>query len=109
MNDPSLARFIDRLKSGGVLFINSSIVKSEIKRDDVAVVRAPVTELSLEMGNPKVINIIMLGVYIGYTEVIPAEIIAKTIEKKIGAKKPDLVPLNLEAFNKGLEIGRSQR
>ena len=109
MNDPSLARFIDRLKSGGVLFINSSIVKSEIKRDDVAVVKAPVTELSIEMGNPKVINIIMLGVYIGYTEVIPADMIAAMIKKKIGAKKPDLVPLNLEAFNKGLEIGKSQR
>ena len=107
MNDPSLNKFIDKLKSGGTLFINSSIVKSEIRRDDIEVVEAPVTEMSLEMGNPKVLNIIMLGVYIGYTEVIPQEVILEGIRKKLGKKKPELLPLNEEAFNKGLEIGKA--
>lgn len=109
MNDPSLHRFIDRLQEGGTLFINSSIVKSPIDRDDIKVIKAPVTEMSIEMGNPKVINIIMLGVYIGYTEVIDEDIILGTIKEKIGAKKPDLVPLNEEAFRKGLEIGKAAK
>ena len=93
---------------GGTLFINSSIVKSEIARDDIQVVKVPVTEMALEMGNPKVLNIIMLGVYIGYTEVIAPEIVWETIEHKL-ASKPKLLPLNKIAFEKGLEIGRSQR
>lgn len=109
MNDPSLNKFIDKLKAGGTLFINSSIVKSEIRRDDIHVVEAPVTEMSLEMGNPKVLNIIMLGVYIGYTEVIPQEVILEAIRKKLGKKKPELLPLNEEAFNRGLEIGKAAR
>ena len=70
MNGPSLVRFLPTLKRGGTLFINSSIVPDEIDRGDVKVVRAPVTELALEMGNAKVLNVIMLGVYVGYTEVI---------------------------------------
>jgi len=106
MNDPSLSRFIDRLKPNGTLFINSSIVKSPVTRTDIKVVKAPVTELALEMGNPKVINIIMLGVYIGYTQVIPEDVMLEEIKKKLGAKKPALVPLNVEAFNRGLAIGR---
>ena len=72
------------------------------------VVKAPVTELALEMGNAKVLNVIMLGVYIGYTEVIAPEIVWNTIEHKLG-KKPKLLPLNKAAFEKGLEIGRAQR
>ena len=108
MNNPSLNKFICKLKRGGTLFINDSIVTDEITRDDIRVVRAPVTELALEIGNAKVLNIIMLGVYIGYTEVIAPEIVWETIEHKLSSK-PKLLPLNRIAFEKGLEIGRSQR
>ena len=88
---------------------NSSIVPEEdIDRTDVKVVKAPVTEMALEMGNAKVLNVIMLGVYVGYTEVVSPEVVWGTIEHKL-AKKAKLLPLNKEAFEKGLEIGRSQR
>ncbi|MTK10249.1 MAG: pyruvate ferredoxin oxidoreductase [Hungatella sp.] len=108
MNGPSLNRFIKTLKPGGTLFINSSIVSEETGRTDIKVVKAPVTEMALEMGNSKVLNIIMLGVYIGFTGVVSPEVVWDTIEHKLG-KKPKLLPLNKEAFEKGLEMGRSQR
>lgn len=108
MNGPSLNKFLGTLKPGGTLFINSSIVDDNIPRDDVKIVEAPVTEMALEMGNAKVLNVIMLGVYVGYTEVVPADVVWNTIEHKLG-KKPKLLPLNKQAFEKGLEIGRSQR
>ena len=94
MNDPSLNKFIGNSDPG---------------RDDITVVKAPVTEMSLEMGNPKVLNIIMLGVYIGYTEVVSEEVILEGIRNKIGKKKPQLLPLNEEAFAKGLAIGKAAR
>ena len=108
MNGPSLNKFLGTLKPGGTLFINSSIVDDNIPRDDVKIVEAPVTEMAPEMGNAKVLNVIMLGVYVGYTEVVPADVVWSTIEHKLG-KKPKLLPLNKQAFEKGLEIGRSQR
>lgn len=108
MNEPSLDKFIGTLKEGGTLFVNSSIVKKEVTRNDIKVVSAPVTELALELGNAKVLNVIMLGVYVGYTDVIAPEIVWGTIESKLG-KKPKLLPLNKEAFEKGLEIGKSQK
>ena len=108
LNGPSLKKFLPTLKKGGNLFINSSIVTDEIGRDDVTLIKAPVTELALEMGNAKVLNVIMLGVYVGYTEVIEPAIVWNTIEHKL-ASKAKLLPLNKAAFDKGLEIGRSFR
>jgi len=108
MNGPSLQKFLPTLKSGGTLFINSSIVKDEIGRNDIKLVKAPVTELALELGNAKVLNVIMLGVYIGYSEVVSPTVVWDTIEHKLGSK-PKLLPLNKMAFEKGLEMGRSQR
>lgn len=108
MNDASLNKFLYKLLPGGTLYINSSIVTTEVTREDIKVVKAPVTELALELGNSKVLNIIMLGVYIGYTEVIPAEVVWNTIEHKL-SKKPTLLPLNKRAFEMGMELGRKQK
>ena len=96
MNGPSLKKFIGTLKSGGTLFINSSIVSDDIGRDDVKLVKA------------QVLNVIMLGVYVGYTEVIDPAIVWQTIEHKLSSK-PKLLPLNKQAFEKGLELGRAQK
>ena len=108
MNAPSLAKFLRALKPGGNLFINSSIVTGPIEREDVHVIKAPVTELALEMGNAKVLNVIMLGVYVGYTQVVPEDVVWSTIEHKL-CKKPALLPLNRQAFELGLKLGREQR
>jgi 2-oxoglutarate ferredoxin oxidoreductase subunit gamma len=108
MNGPSLDRFIGVLKKGGNLFINSSIVKDEIARKDVAVVKAPVTELALEMGAPRILNVVMLGVYVGYTDILDEKAVKETLLQQLG-KKENLISLNEEAFHKGLEIGKKQR
>ncbi|QYR64064.1 2-oxoacid:acceptor oxidoreductase family protein [Fusobacterium animalis] len=108
MNNASLEKFLKTLKKGGNLFINSSIIKNDIKRGDINVIKAPVTELALEMGNSKVLNVIMLGVYVGYTGIISPEIVWKTIESKLSGK-PKLLPLNKIAFEKGIEIGKSKK
>jgi 2-oxoglutarate ferredoxin oxidoreductase subunit gamma len=39
MNQPSLVRFQNQIESGGVIFINSSLVELEITRGDVEVVK----------------------------------------------------------------------
>ena len=83
-------------------------MKSEITREDIRVVKVPVTEMALDMGNAKVLNIIMLGAYVGYTQVVPEDVVWQTIEHKLG-RKPALLPLNKRAFEAGLQIGREAR
>lgn len=106
MNDISFRSFIGSVKPGGTVLANSSLVTTESARKDVIVVKAPVTDIANEMGNPKAINLIMLGVYIGYTNAVEPEIIEETIKAKLGRKRPELLPLNIDAFRRGLKIGR---
>ncbi len=108
MNGPSLDKFLPRLKQGGRLFINSSIVSAENIPAELELVQAPVTEMALELGSSKVLNVIMLGVYLGYTHVIDPAVVWESIEEKL-ASKPKLMPLNRQAFSMGLEIGEKQR
>ena len=108
MNEPSLDKFLPRLKKGGRLFVNSSIVKAEIGRDDITVVKAPVTDMALELGNGKVLNVLMLGVYVGYTAVLDEKLVWNLVEHKLGSKV-ELLEMNRSAFEQGLKLGKDAR
>ena len=104
MNEPSARTFLDNLKPGGVVFVNSSIVKDNIPRDDITIIRAPVTELALKIGDARILNVIMLGVFVGYTQMLSPEIIWKTIAKK-KFSNVQVYEWNRQAFEIGLKIG----
>ena len=108
MNGPSLHKFLPNLKPGGNLFVNSTIVKDRIDREDIRIIEAPVTQMAIDMKNERALNVIMLGVYVGATDAVPEEVIIKGIEHKFYAKK-ELINPNVDAFKKGLQIGREYR
>lgn len=105
MNQMSLDKFLPNLLPGGTLFVNSTICTGEISRTDIDVIKLPVTDLAIELGDVKVANLIMLGAYIGYTNLFPPETMLETLAHKLG-KKPEMAALNEKAFNKGLELGK---
>ena len=108
MNGPSLHKFLPNLKPGGTLFVNSTIVTEEIERDDIKIVKAPATQMAIDINNPRALNVIMLGVYVGATDAVPEEVIVKVIEHKFQAK-PHLIAPNVDAFKMGLELGKQQK
>lgn len=107
MNGPSLHKFLGNLKPGGTLLVNSTIVTEPIERDDIKIIKAPVTQMAIDLNNERALNVIMLGVYVGATDAVPEEVIVKGIEHKF-EKKPALIGPNVDAFKMGLEIGRKQ-
>lgn len=108
MNDVSMVKFRQNVKSGGIIFTNSSLVHSGAERDDVTVVPIPVTEMALELGSLKVLNIVMLGAYIGYTGLIEENLVLDCILRLLG-KKPEFIEMNKTAFAKGLAAGKAAK
>lgn len=108
MNDVSMVKFQGNVKDGGIIFTNSSLVKSGVENDAVTVVPIPVTEMAMELGSLKVLNIVMLGAYIGYTQLIDENLVLDCILRLLG-KKPEFIELNKKAFAMGLEAGRNAR
>lgn len=104
MNRPSLDKFEERLIPGGKLFINSSIVDRQAKREDVAVYYIPCSELALELDNARVANIVMLGAYIQATGCVRAESVLAALTQKLGAKHPDALAVNQLALLRGAAL-----
>lgn len=109
LNEASMERFKDAVAPGGTVVVNSTIVKNIPKYDDITVVEVDAGNIAIELGNPKVMNLVVTGAIIGVSDILPVDNVLQTAFKKLGAKRPELNPLNEAAFRRGLEIGKAAK
>jgi 2-oxoglutarate ferredoxin oxidoreductase subunit gamma len=100
MNRPSLEKFVDTVKPGGVVLINSSLIDIGAGRDDVDALLVPTNEIAAEAGSAKAANIVALGAFVARSNIIEFEIIKEAVKREFG-KKPKLIPLNMDALERG--------
>ncbi len=101
MNLPSLDKFEPAVKSGGIIFVNQSIVDRKVTREDVKAVYVPSMEIASEIGNPRVANMAMLGAFIEATKLMSYETIVAMLRQLFTGPKAHLVALNEEALKRG--------
>ena len=104
LNQQSFDRFVLNVKSGGTIVANSTLVAETKPRADINYVFAPMGKLANELGTSKVTNIVSLGVLSSVADIISKEMLKSAIEKVIGSKKNDLLPLNMKALDAGAEL-----
>ena len=103
MNQPSMIRFQNQLQSGGVLFINSSLVEAEIPRGDITVVNVPASDIAEEMGSPKSANMVMLGAFIKKSNLVSFASIVQGLKSTLG-KKQKQIAINERALQAGYNL-----
>jgi len=103
MNAPSLFTFQNKVASGGIVFINSSIIDARPIRQDIKTLLVPCTDMAQELGNNRVANIIMMGAFIKKSDVVSPEIYLKSLETIMGSRKKTLAEINRKAFAAGFD------
>lgn len=105
LNTPAIDKFEDRIKPGGLLLVNSSIVPEDrTYRDDIKVVKVPATDIAQELENPRGVNIVMLGAMAANSDLFTPEYLEAAIDHFF-AKKGKNNPKNALCFRKGVEAG----
>jgi 2-oxoglutarate ferredoxin oxidoreductase subunit gamma len=108
MNNPSLEAFEPKLKSGGLLFINSNLVTREVKRKDIEVVAVPANDAAVEAGEKRAANMAILGAYVAKTGIITEEDLINGFRELFGAKT-EYLNVNMKAFEKGMKFSGIQQ
>lgn len=103
MNLPSLDKFEVDIKAGGNIIINSSLIERKTKRDDLKAYYIPANDIAVELGNPKVANMIMLGAYLELTKVVSVDSVMTALKKIFGESKAHLMKINEDALAKGAQ------
>lgn len=102
LNEPSLTKFEAGVLPGGSVFVNSDVVTDKVSRPDLTAYYIPCAKIAEEIGNPKVANMVMLGAYVAGTKILKPETIERMIAQMFSGPKAKLVPLNIEAFRRGM-------
>ena len=103
MNLPSLEKYVDTIVPGGIVIIDSSIVKADVVRDDIKVIRIDASRIAEENGLEGAANMVILGRLFKETGFCSAENLDLGLQKSIPAKKVDLLGNNRKAIALGIE------
>jgi len=105
LNRPSLEKFGPRVRPGGLLLINSSLIDISSERTDIELLHVPANEIAIEEGTGKAANMAMLGAYLGRTGTVRLETIEQLLRKRFG-RKPEILDINLRTLWRGYELGQ---
>ncbi len=96
MNQPSLEKFAPTVKAGGVIIYDAQIPVEFDLPKDVTVYAFPAAEIATSQGVPKAANTALLGSLLALDLIGLPEDVVLTALKDSFAKKPQLVPKNIE-------------
>ena len=102
LNEPSLVKIEAGVLPGGTVFVNSDVVTDKVSRPDLTAYYIPCSKIAEEVGNPKASNMVMLGAYVAATKILKPETIETMIQEMFTGPKAKFVPLNIEAFRRGM-------
>ena len=103
LNQQSFDKFVQRVKAGGTIVANSTLVAKSEPRSDISYIFAPMGDLANGLGSSKVTNMVALGVLSSVADVVDKEFLALGFAKVMGEKKKDLLPLNQKALEAGFK------
>jgi len=106
MNLPSLEKFGPRVRPGGVIVVNSSMMDREYERADCVVVPVDARRIAIDAEAERAQNLVMLGAYLGVTDAVPYEAIERVIRETFTGRKARFVPGNIAALRRGIAEGR---
>jgi len=101
MNKPSFEKFAPRVKAGGKLFVDSTLVDLQTDRTDMEVISIPATGMAEENGLKGFANVILMGKIIKDTGLFAYDDFVNYLVGSIPPAKEALIEKN----KKALELG----
>lgn len=104
LNQPSLDRFENKVKPGGTIIYDGYGILTPPRRKDVTVYRIDAMDAAAEMKAAQVFNMIVLGGLLKIRPVTKLEHVMDALRKTLPERHHHLLPMNMQAIKKGMEI-----
>lgn len=109
--------FENRVREGGMIILESTGLNEVVAGKGAEILRVPSIEVAANIGDTLVSSMVLLGAYVGATDILPADSIERELETRFGvtetgiaaAEKQMVLTHNLEAFRRGLRIGEDYK
>ena len=106
MNLPSLEKFVNTVKPGGIVFINSSLIPVRSDRKDIIQLVVPINDIAIKAGNIRASNIVALAAFAAKSKLVDLDLLKDCIKEEFAAKAK-IIPLNMKAFDAGVNFANN--
>jgi 2-oxoglutarate ferredoxin oxidoreductase subunit gamma len=103
MNKPSMIKYESKIKAGGILVLNRSLIDEKPKRRDIKIVSIPMTEIASKIGDTRCANMVAAGAVIKNTKLVSIRTAEQALKEMLKGKE-DLLALNKKALERGHSI-----
>ena len=105
LNQQSLDKFAPKVKPGGILIYDTNGIHNRPTRDDIKIYPIDAMEATLELGNSKAYNMVVMGALLkAMSYKLPMENVIKGLKKSLPERHHKLIPLNEQAIEKGASL-----
>lgn len=106
LNYPSVEKYEPLVAPGGLLVYNSSLALRPPTRADIRCAPIPASDVAAELGNPKLLNMVMLGALLQLTGALPIETVEQSLEAHLPARRREMLEANKLALRRGAELAQ---
>ncbi|MCX7950196.1 MAG: 2-oxoacid:acceptor oxidoreductase family protein [Treponemataceae bacterium] len=103
MNTDSLSLCEKILRPGGIMLVNSTIVKQDPGRNDIQLYKVDAQAIAEKIGDLRIANMVALGALAKLTGVLRLTEAEKILKKFFPEGKHKFIPMNLEAIHAGFQ------
>jgi 2-oxoglutarate ferredoxin oxidoreductase subunit gamma len=104
MSQEAYLQYVDGLKENGILILDPDLVPNQRENLKVRIYEVPVTKIAEGLGKKIVANVVMMGAFAAITNLLGLEHLKESIRRNVPKA---FIDLNLTAFEKGYEYGKS--
>lgn len=106
MDSASARRFSGKLEAGGLMVLNSSLVRDTPDCGDCRLIEVPANQIAADIGNDRTVNMALIGAWAAGTEVLSVEDVAKSLREMLPERHHVHMPDNEAALERGAQIAR---
>lgn len=104
LTQQSLDKFESHVKPGGMLIYDPYGIHRRPARTDIEVVPVDAMNATIEMGNAKGYNMVLLGALIKSRPMVTLETVLKGLKKVLPERHHHLLPANETALRRGMDL-----
>lgn len=106
-NRPSFDKYEPLVRADGLLVVNSTLVESRSKREDLDTACVPANRIAEEYGSIKMLNMAMVGAMLARRSFLPLEALERSLCNHLPESKAHLLESNLVVLRRGFEQART--
>jgi 2-oxoglutarate ferredoxin oxidoreductase subunit gamma len=110
LNKASLNKFASRVRDGGLLVMNSSLIEGEQELSgEIEVLSIPANDIAIELGSARSVNMVAIGAYLQARGILSAEAAGACLCDVLAKRYHALLSVNIEALKRGARFVEEAR